>query len=60
MCRVHSIEPVVIDDSWYNIMHKGNPPKRADTIVYYDSIAIGKKCKDLKLDQEKNSCKKIK
>ena len=44
----------------FNIMHKGNPPKRADTIVYYDSIAIGKKCKDLKLDEENNSCKKLK
>ena len=28
MCRVHSIEPVVIDDSWYNIMHKGSRIQR--------------------------------
>ena len=39
---------------------KANPPKRDDTIVYYDSIAIGKKCNDLKLDKENNSCKKLK
>ena len=44
----------------FNIMHKDNPPKRADTIVYYDSIAIANKCKDLKLDEENNSCKKLK
>ncbi len=28
MCRVHSIEPVVIDDSWYTIMHKGSRVQR--------------------------------
>ena len=39
---------------------KANPPKRADTIVYYDSIAIGKKCKDLRLDQENYSCNELK
>jgi len=44
----------------FNIMHKDNPPKRADTVVYYDSIAIGKKCKDLKLGKENNSCNKLK
>ena len=39
---------------------KANPPKRADTVIYYDAIAIGKKCKDLKLNEENNSCKKLK
>jgi hypothetical protein len=44
----------------FNIMHKDNPPKRSDTIVYYETIFIGKKFKDLKLDEENNSCKKLK
>ena len=41
-------------------MHKGNPPKRADTVIYYDAIAIGKNCKDLRLDQENYSCNEFK
>ena len=44
----------------FNTLHKGNPPKRGDTVVYYDAISIAKKCKDLKLEEEKNSCKKLK
>ena len=44
----------------FNNLHKSNPPKRNDTVVYYDAISIAKKCKDLKLEEEKNSCKKLK
>ena len=43
----------------FNTLHKGNPPKRDDTIVYYDAISIAKKCKDLKLENENNSCEKL-
>ena len=44
----------------FNTLHKGNPPIRDDTVVYYDAISIAKKCKDLKLEEENNSCKKLK
>jgi len=44
----------------YETLHKGNPPKRGDTIIFYDAIAVGKRCKDLKLEEENNSCKKLK
>ena len=44
----------------FETLHKGNPPKRGDTIIYYDSIVIGKKCKDLNLEEENNSCNKLK
>lgn len=35
-------------------------PDRGDSIVYYDAIAIGDSCKELKLKNEDNSCKKLK
>lgn len=44
----------------FNSMHKGNPPKRGDSIVYYDAIAIGDTCKELNLKNEGNSCNTLK
>ena len=35
-------------------------PDRGDSIVYYDAIAIGDSCKELKLENEDNSCEKLK
>ena len=35
-------------------------PKRGDGIVYYDAIAIGDNCKELKLANEGNSCNNLK
>ena len=31
-------------------------PKRADSVVYYDAIAIGDTCEELNLENEGNSC----
>lgn len=40
--------------------HNYNPPKRGDTIVYYDAISIGNNCKQLNLEYEGNSCSNLK
>ena len=45
----------------YEKLHTGKTvPKRGDGIVYYDAIAIGNNCKELKLENEGNSCNNIK
>lgn len=45
----------------YDNMYKGKTiPKRGDSIVYYDAIAIGDNCKELKLQNEGNSCNNLK
>ena len=40
----------------FSKQHKGNPPDRGDTILYYDAIAVGNTCADLNLEQEGYSC----
>ena len=40
----------------FSKQHKGNPPNRGVTILYYDAIAVGNTCADLNLEQEGYSC----
>ena len=40
----------------FSKQHKGNPPDRGETIIYYDAIAVGNNCADLNLEKEGYSC----
>ena len=40
----------------FSKQHKGNPPDREETILYYDAIAVGNTCADLNLTQEGYNC----
>lgn len=40
----------------FSKQHKGIPPDRGDTILYYDAIAVGNTCADLNLEQKGYSC----